>query len=105
MKDFFGSLVGVVIVIVVLAALGLGIYWFTAPRYMHIQNQVFHESQQYNDGMNTELEHYRESYALARTPAEKASIRSIVVEEYASYPESKLNPDLVPFLEQMRSGN
>jgi hypothetical protein len=92
------------VIVVALSLLGLGIYWFTAPRYTQIQNTVFHNSQQYNDGMNIELEHYRESYAICSTKSCRDAIRSIVVEEYAPYPESKLNPDLIPFLDQMRSG-
>lgn len=83
----------------------VALYASTAPAYTKIDNKVFHNSSQYTDGMISQLQQYHLSYAGAKTQAEKDTIKSIVVQQYASYDERNLDglPDLHTFLDEMKN--
>jgi hypothetical protein len=105
MSDFFDGLKVIVlaaIAIVVLGAVSFEAYATLAPRTTAIQNTVFHNSQQYSDAQTNNLAAYAAQYAECVNPACRAAIRSIVQEQYASYPDYKLTPDLSSFLDKMR---
>ena len=78
-------------------------YKFFAPRYTAVDNQVFHESQQYNDGMIRDLENWKLQYINGDTD-KKNSIRAIVLHRFSVYPVDRMPFDLRNFYEQLQSG-
>jgi hypothetical protein len=98
----FGWLGLGLIVLFLLGLASFGSYEYFAPRYTAVDNRVYHESQQYTDGKRQRLDEFYQSYQSA-DDAGKASIKSIVEHEYAEFPESKLDPYLRNFLDQMRA--
>jgi hypothetical protein len=77
------------------------LYQYFAPRVVGVQSKVFHESQQYNDGMIRDLENLRMSY-LAGTPAERAVLKGTILHRFAGYDEERLTPELRSFYESLR---
>ena len=82
---------------------GLASYSFFAPKYRAVDNQVFKESEQYNDGMIRDLENLQLEYIKADA-AGKQSLRAIVLHRFSVYPEEKMPPNLRNFYNQLRSG-
>ena len=83
------------VVAVFLAVLGTGIYWFSAPAQVAIENRTFHASQPYQDGMARELDEMRMAY-LSASPASQEAIRATVRQRYAGF-----NPSSLPMSEQV----
>lgn len=80
---------------------GYANFAFFAPKYAGVQNQIFHHSPEYTHGMIQQLEQARAQYILARTPAQKAAMRSVIVDEFEAY-RGHLPPDLKQFYRKMR---
>jgi hypothetical protein len=78
-------------------------YKFFAPKYRAVDNQVFKESEQYNDGMIRDLENLQLEYINA-TPEGKQSLRAIVLHRFSVYPEDRMPPNLRNFYNDLRSG-
>lgn len=99
-----------VVGVIVLAALGIfglaygsyELYAFFAPKYTAVDNKVFHESQQYNDGMIRDLENIKREYQQA-TPEGKQALKATVIHRFEIYPRSKLvdYPDLLNFYDSL----
>ena len=79
----------------------LGIASWARPMNTRIDNQVFHESQQYNDGMTRRISGFKYDYEQATTQAQKDSIRAAVQHELGAYDISRLPPDLQGFAHAM----
>jgi hypothetical protein len=90
-------------VIAGLTFLGYESYSFFAPKYRAVDNQVFKESEQYNDGMVRDLEDLQLQYINADAE-HKDAIRAIVLHRFSVYPEDKMPPNLRNFYDQLRSG-
>ena len=104
------KIVGVIgIVVIALAPIfglsygGYKMYEFFAPRYTAVDNKVFHESQQYNDGMIRDLENLKLEY-LNADAEHKDAIRAITLHRFSVYPREKMPADLRNFYEQLESG-
>ena len=82
---------------------GLAQYSFFAPKYRQVDNQVFKESEQYNDGMIRDLENLQLDYINADKD-HKDALRAIVLHRFSVYPEDKLPPNLRNFYNDLRSG-
>lgn len=82
---------------------GLANYSFFAPKYRAVDNQVFKESEQYNDGMIRDLENIQMDYINADKD-HKDALRAIVLHRFSVYPEDKLPPNLRNFYNDLRSG-
>jgi hypothetical protein len=82
---------------------GLANYSFFAPKYRAAENQVFKESEQYNDGMIRDLENLQMEYIKADA-AGKASLKAITLHRFSVYPEEKMPANLRNFYNQLRSG-
>jgi hypothetical protein len=96
------SIIALLALVFGLGYYGLQSYGFFAPRYTAIDNKVFHESQQYTDGKQGDLEQYEEDYnATGATQKQKDMIRSMVRHDFAAY-NGPLTPELQDFLTQMR---
>ena len=79
--------------------------WVSAAQESN-RNQVFHQSQAYNDGMANELRDYRKSYETATDDATKQSICSMVAHMTANYDIDRLNDsDLRAWVKLMRETN
>ena len=106
MKEFFG-IVGMIFGGVVLCwGLMLGGYFsfsFFAPKYRAVENQVFKESEQYNDGMVRDLENLQLEY-ISADKEHKDALRAITLHRFSVYPVEKMPPNLRNFYNELRSG-
>jgi len=104
MKDVF-NVVGVIALagasIFGVAYGGYRMYAFFAPRYVAVDNRVFQESQQYNEGMVRDLENLRMQY-MSATPEQREALRALVLHRFSVYPEDKLPPDLLAFYSSLK---
>jgi len=86
-----------------LSYLGYESYKFFAPKYRAVDNQVFKESEQYNDGMIRDLENLQMDYINADKD-HKDALRAIVLHRFSVYPEDKLPPNLRNFYNDLKAG-
>lgn len=106
MKEFFGFIGTIVFGALVLFGISYGgyqMYAFLAPKYRAVDNAVFKESEQYNDGMVRDLENLQMEYVKANDE-QKSALKAIIMHRFSVYPESKLPPNLRNFYNQMRTG-
>jgi len=87
-----------------LSYLGYKSYEFFAPKYRAVDNQVFKQSEQYNDGMIRDLENLQIEYINADAD-KKQALRAIVLHRFSVYPEDKLPPNLRNFYNALKAGN
>lgn len=102
--------IAAVCVVLFVAALGFGTqllglwnYQFFAPKYEAAKNEVFHNTPQYTEGKERDLDRLQLQYVQAKSSDEKAVIRANILHEFAVY-EGPLTPDHRLFLNQIRSG-
>ena len=98
-----GSVLGFVTFVFGIGLLSYGMYAYFAPKYVAVDNQVFHESQQYNDGMIRDLENLQMEY-ISGDADKKDAIRAIVLHRFSVYPQDKIPPNLRNFYNELRSG-
>lgn len=79
---------------------GLASYSFFAPRYTAVDNKVFHESQQYNDGMIRDLEEIKREYQRG-TPEARDALRATAIHRFEIYPRDRMPPDLQNFYDSL----
>jgi type II secretory pathway component PulC len=92
------------IAFIVLAIFGsFWAYQYFAPKYRAVDNQVFKQSEQYNDGMIRDLENLQLEYIKADT-AQKDAVRAIVLHRFSVYPEDKMPPNLRNFYNDLKAG-
>ena len=82
---------------------GLANYSFFAPKYRAVENQVFKESEQYNDGMIRDLENLQMEYINA-DQAHKDALRAIVLHRFSVYPQDKMPSNLRNFYNDLKAG-
>lgn len=99
-----GIVVGAIALIFGLTFLGYKSYEFFAPKYRAVDNQVFKQSEQYNDGMIRDLENLQIEYINADAD-KKQSLRAIVLHRFSVYPEDKMSPNLRNFYNSLKAGN
>jgi hypothetical protein len=106
MKEFIAGASALVIgiaLIIGLSFLSYGMYSFFAPKYRAVDNQVFKESEQYNDGMIRDLENLQMEY-MSADKDHKEALRAIVLHRFSVYPEDRMPANLRNFYNQLRSG-
>ena len=103
MKEIIIVIVAVIALIVGLPFIGFEIYQHFAPKYRAVDNAVFKESEQYNDGMVRDLENLQMEY-LNSDDAKRIALRAIILHRFAVYPESKMPANLRNFYTQLRNG-
>ena len=91
---FCGTVIFIVVVLV-----SVGVWRFYAPANVAIENQTFHQSQAYNDGMAQELDELRTQYNNATTDDERYTIEASIRQQFAGYDDTKLPPYLRDFLQ------
>ena len=106
---FKGILAGIGGLILLLALVfglnlfGLANYSFFAPKYRAVENQVFKESEQYNDGMIRDLQNLQMEY-MSADQAHKDALRSIIIHRFSVYDQNRLPADLWNFYQQLKTG-
>ena len=83
-----------------------GSFWadsYFAPKYRAVDNEVFKQSEQYNDGMVRDLENMQLEYVNADKD-KKDAIRAIVLHRFSVYPEDKMPPNLRNFYNDLKAG-
>jgi hypothetical protein len=108
MKVVVASILGAVVVLLAFAALAfygsgvsLALRHTFEPANVAVDNEVFHESQQYNDGMVRDLENLKMQYDEG-TPNQKLMLRSTILHRFAGYPVNRLTPELRAFYTDLR---
>jgi hypothetical protein len=86
-----------------LSYLGYKSYEYFAPKYRAVDNQVFKQSEQYNDGMIRDLENLQIEY-INSDAEKKQALRAIVLHRFSVYPEDKMPPNLRNFYNDLRAG-
>jgi len=76
---------------------------YFAPKYRAVDNKVFKESEQYNDGMVRDLEDLQLQYINADAE-HKDALRAIVLHRFSVYPEDHMPVNLRNFYNDLRSG-
>ena len=84
--------------------MGYKSYEFYAPKYRAVDNKVFKESEQYNDGMIRDLENLQLEYIKA-DKEQKDALRAITLHRFSVYPEDKMPPNLRNFYNSLKAGN
>lgn len=75
-------------------------YSYFAPKYVEVDNAVFKQSTQYNDGMIRDLEELQMAYIKAE-PDQKAALKAVILHRFSVYPIEKLPPNLRSFYEEL----
>jgi hypothetical protein len=104
-KEVSAGIGGVVLAGLAVFALslgGYGMYKFFAPRYTAVDNEVYHNSQQYNDGMVRDLSELQLDYVNA-DEAHKELLRGVILDRFATYDVERLPPRLRNFYNQLQS--
>jgi hypothetical protein len=92
--------------IAVVVLVMFGSYWaysYFAPKYRAVDNAVFKESEQYNDGMIRDLENLQMEYIKA-SAEQKDALRAITLHRFSVYPEDKMPPNLRNFYNSLKAG-
>ena len=103
-KDLGVGFIMFVVALVGLSAVSLGIYSFTKPASIAIDNRAFHESQAYNDGMANDLGNFQMEYIRSNDADKRAALRAVILERFAGYDEARLPSNLRSFLDNLKSG-
>jgi len=83
---------------------GLGMDSFFKPKYRAMDNKVFKESEQYNDGMIRDLENLRMDY-INGDETKKQALKAVILHRFSVYSEEKMSYDLRSFYQQLKKGN
>jgi len=78
-------------------------YQYFAPKYRQVDNEVFKQSEQYNDGMIRDLENLQIEY-ISADAEKKQALRAIVLHRFSVYPEDKMPPNLRNFYNSLKAG-
>ena len=102
-KEISAIVVGWVALIVVAMFGSFFAYQYFAPKYRAVDNEVFKQSEQYNDGMIRDLENLQMDYINADKD-HKDAVRAIVLHRFSVYPEDKMPPNLRNFYNDLKAG-
>lgn len=108
MRSFFEFFIVVFIGLAVVFGLSYGsykMYEFYAPKYRAVDNQVFKESEQYNDGMIRDLSELQRQYVTASNNDERDSLRPIIRHRFEVYDENRLPADLRNFYDCIKTSS
>jgi len=105
-KEMFGAVGAMLMAALLVFALAFGgyeMYKFFAPKYRAVDNEVFKQSEQYNDGMIRDLENLQVEYIKA-SAEQKDALRAITLHRFSVYPEDKMPPNLRNFYNELKAG-
>jgi hypothetical protein len=99
MSDFLkviGFTLVVLAVLIGVSFFGLGMKSFFSPKFRAVEQKVFHESEQYNDGMIRDFQNLRLEY-LRGTPEQKEALKGTILHRMSVYPKDRLPIELRSF--------
>lgn len=102
-KLYLGTVGTIILTMVIFTAVGLGIYYFSAPMQTKIEYKTFKESQPFNEGMVRDLENLKMEYDKS-DEAGKAALRSTIIHRFSAYDRSKLSGELQSFYHNLTGG-
>jgi len=102
-KEISAIVLGWIALIVVAMFGSFFAYQYFAPKYRQVDNQVFKQSEQYNDGMIRDLENLQIEY-ISADAEKKQALRAIVLHRFSVYPEDKMPPNLRNFYNSLKAG-
>jgi len=102
-KEISAIVVGWVALIILAMFGSFFAYQYFAPKYRAVDNQVFKQSEQYNDGMIRDLENLQIEY-IGADAEKKQALRAIVLHRFSVYPEDKMPPNLRNFYNDLKAG-
>ena len=102
-KEISAVVVGWIAFVIVAMFGSFWSYQYFAPRYRAVDNEVFKQSEQYNDGMIRDLENLQMDYINADKD-HKDAVRAIVLHRFSVYPEDKMPPNLRNFYNDLKAG-
>ena len=88
-----------------LAEFGLMKKAYFKPKQENIDREVFENTQSYVEGKRQEAIKYRLEYMKCSDEIEKEAIRMTIVQSFANFDESKLEPELQSFIKDMKYGS
>ena len=77
------------------------LYKYFAPKQEAVRRQVFENTPSYTQGMIQELRNYQIEYISASTN-HQAALASVILHQYAPFPDDKLPLDLQSFMQTIR---
>lgn len=95
------AIIGVIFSFVLITAIAFYSFEMSSyfsPKYRSLDNKVFKESEQYNDGMIRDLENLMYDYKTADTDDKKRTIKSLARHRFSVYPKNKLSSEQIEFL-------
>ena len=102
-KEISAIVVGWVALIILAMFGSFFAYQYFAPKYRQVDNEVFKQSEQYNDGMIRDLENLQLEYINADKD-HKDALRAITLHRFSVYPVDKMPPNLRNFYNDLRAG-
>lgn len=96
-------IIGLIASAVGLSFLGFKSYEYFAPKYRAVDNQVFKQSEQYNDGMIRDLENLQITY-IQSNAEQKQALRAITLHRFSVYPDDKMPANLRNFYNGLKAG-
>ena len=102
-KEISAIVIGWIALVVVAMFGSFFAYQYFAPKYRQVDNEVFKQSEQYNDGMIRDLENLQVEY-INGDADKKQALRAIVLHRFSVYPAEKMPPNLRNFYEQLKAG-
>ena len=76
---------------------------FFRSKFVELDNQVYATTQQYQEGMASDLQGLRQEYEAA-DKERKDAIRASVIRRFSAYPEDRMPKDLQIFYRALLSG-
>lgn len=110
MKDFFGFLLGLVALVLVISGLAWAVqgndfflYRYFAPKYEQVRRETFEQSKAYNQGMVQELQNMQFEYIKAAKEHQSA-LRQVILHRAADYnmDDPRVPTDLRDFVAQLK---
>ena len=102
-KEMSAIVLGYIALVVMVMFGSFFAYQYFAPKYRQVDNEVFKQSEQYNDGMIRDLENLQVEY-INGDADKKQALRAIVLHRFSVYPVEKMPPTLRNFYEQLKAG-
>ncbi len=98
---WIGGISAVFVLVWALAANGLIMTRYFAPRYEQVRRETFEQSKAYNQGVIQELQNMQFQYVQSE-PEHRAALASVILRRAADYDADKLPADLGVFIRQLR---
>ena len=102
-KEISAIVLGWIALIVICMFGSFFAYQYFAPKYRQVDNEVFKQSEQYNDGMIRDLENLQVEY-INGDADKKQALRAIILHRFSVYPVDKLPVNLRNFYNDLKAG-